>query len=79
MTADHIQLYKKASKKVVNKLIDDLARLLKEGDVPDLYWKLEKAIFEALKWAHKQGDEEAKTKYLQLLKDFESKDGTSNN
>ena len=73
------KIYKEVAEKLVAKLLDNLTKTTKKDESPDLHWKMEKAILEALKWAHRQGDAQAKEKYLSILKDFDSRNGTPNN
>lgn len=79
MSKEANELYRSVAKKLTEKLLDNIVKTIERGKSPDLYWKLEKSIFETLKWAHKQGDLEAKEKYLEILKDFEDQDGTPSN
>jgi hypothetical protein len=72
-------IYKEIAKKLTTKLIDNLAKTIQQGQLPDLYWKLETSILEALKYADSQGALRAKEQCKRVLDEFNADDGTSQN
>jgi hypothetical protein len=71
--------YRELSTKLTVKLIDNIVKTLTTGECPDLYWKLEKTILEALKYADTKGALRAKKELEGLIKDFDSQDGSTQN
>lgn len=70
-------LYRDIAKKITAKVKDNLVATLEHGKTPDLYWKLEQAIVDALRYADQFGAERMKTHFERIVKDFEEGDGTS--
>lgn len=73
------KLYKDVAEKLINKTMENLDTLVREGRSPDLYWKPTKAITEALLWAHRQGFKEGQRSMQDVIEKFDSEDGSSQN
>lgn len=70
-------LYREVAKKIVAKLKITLVETLEQGKMPDLYWKLEQAIVDAMRHADTMGSDRAREQFTELLKEFDENDGTS--
>lgn len=72
-------LYRDVAKKIVAKLKQNLVETIETGKAPDLYWKLEQAIVEAMKVADSCGSERTREQMQAVIRDFETDDGTTHN
>lgn len=70
-------VYREIAKRIVAKAKETLFMTLEQGKTPDLHWKLEQAIIEALRYADQKGAERMKTHFEGIVQDFEDNDGTS--
>lgn len=71
--------YRDLAKKIVAKLKQNLVETIETGKAPDLYWKLEQAIVEAMKFADGCGSDRTREQMQVIIQDFEDDDGTSQN
>lgn len=71
--------YRELAKKIVSKTKANLIDALELGRTPDLYWKLEQAIVDAMRYADHCGSERTRQQMEDILIDFEDEDGTSQN
>lgn len=70
-------LYREVAKKIVAQVKRQILDTLEMGRGPDMYWKLEQAIVDAMRAADGIGAERATAQMTEILKDFEADDGTS--
>lgn len=70
-------IYRDIAKKITAKMKDNLVTTLELGKSPDLYWKLEQAIVEAMRYADQCGAERMKVHFETIVEDFEDNDGTA--
>jgi len=70
-------IYRDIAKKIVAKLKENLVMTLEHGKSPDLYWKLEQAIVDAMRYADQTGGERVRLQMQELLKDFDDEDDGS--
>ena len=71
--------YKKIAKVIVQKERDNLVKTIETGQTPDLYWKLELAIIDALKYVAKNTELKVKNEIFNIIQDFDKNDGPTNN
>lgn len=71
--------YKKIAQAIVKKETENLNKTIAKGQCPDLSWKLEEAIVDALIYVAKVTTENMKEQVKAIIDDFDSNDGTSNN
>jgi len=55
MTENPAHAYRDLARKIVAKMKQNLVETLETGKAPDLYWKLEQAIVDAMKFADSCG------------------------
>ena len=79
MSDNPAHLYREVAKKIVIKLKSTLVDTIEQGKTPDLYWKLEQAIVDAMRYADTQGCERTRVQMQHLMSEFEENDGTSQN
>ena len=79
MRENPAHIYRDVAKKIVAKLKQNLVETLETGKAPDLYWKLEQAIVDAMKYADGQGCDRTREQMQVIISDFEDNDGTSQN
>lgn len=72
-------LYREIAKKIVTKLKDNLIQVIELGKSPDLYWKLEQNIVEALRFADSNATHRTLSHLTDVITDFEDDDGKSSN
>lgn len=71
--------YKKIARTIAEKFKENLNKTITPGQAPDLYWKLEDAIVEALKYVDKKTAQRIRSEINELIKDFDEQNGTSSN
>jgi hypothetical protein len=67
-------IYRDITKKITAKLRENLAATLDAGKSPDLYWKLEHAIMEAMKFADALGVSRTMARLESIIADFDNND-----
>lgn len=72
-------LYRTAAKRIIAKFKETMVDLLDQGRTPDLYWKMEQAIVDAMKVADQMGCDRTRTQLMDIMKEFEGNDGSSSN
>ena len=70
-------IYRDIARKIAAKVKENVGSTIEHGKSPDLHWKLEQAIVDALRYADQQGAERMRAQYENIMKDFDDKDGTS--
>lgn len=70
-------VYRDIAKKIVAKLRENLTLMVEQGKAPDLYWKPEQAIIEAMRYADQCGAERMKEHFENMMADFDNQDGPS--
>lgn len=69
--------YRKIAKTIVEKFKDNLLKTIETGQAPDLYWKLEQAIADALKYVDMRTDKRVRAEVEQIIKEFDRDNGTT--
>ncbi len=69
--------YREIAKKIVAKLKVTMVEMIEQGKMPDLYWKLEQAIVDAMRHADTLGCDRTRQQMQAILTEFEDDDGTS--
>ena len=78
--------HKKVAKKILEQLVQNITLTVTQGKTPDLYWDLENAIVDALKYTEKRASKAAvertesrlRTEFQTLLKEYNNDGPTSN-
>lgn len=71
--------YQKIARAIVKKEAENIAKTIEKGQCPDLHWKLEAAIVDALKYVANIVEKETKMEFFDIIKDFDNNDGPTNN
>lgn len=71
--------YKKIAKTIVEKLQETIRQTISSGTSPDLYWKLEKAIEDALKYVAHNTEQRVRKNITGIIKEFDDDDGPTHN
>lgn len=69
--------YREIAQDIVRKLILSVTSTIEQKKMPDLYWKLEQAIVDALKEADRNGVNRTTEKMAVIMKEFDTENGTS--
>lgn len=69
--------YREIAQDIVRKLILSVTSTIEQKKMPDLYWKLEQAIVDALKEADRNGVNRTTEKMAVIMKEFDLDNGTS--
>lgn len=71
--------YQKIAREIVKRETENLVKTITKGQCPDLHWKLEIAIADALKYVANLVEKETKMAIFEIIKDFDNNDGPTNN
>ena len=71
--------YKKIARTIVKQQTENLVKTMQTGQCADLHWKLENAIVDALKYVAKNTEKQVKMELFNIIQDFDSNDGPTNN
>lgn len=71
--------YKKIAKSIVDKHQTNICKTIQKGQSPDLYWSLEAAIEDALKYVAKNVISATRADIHRIIEEFDKNDGQTNN
>lgn len=79
MQDDLDSLYGQVAGAIVARLKKAVSDTIEYGSVPDLTWRLERAIFDALVQADEFGCQRTRAQFKNFINEFDQDDGTSSN
>ncbi len=71
--------YQKVARTIVRKEAENIVKTINKGYTPDLHWKLEIAIINALRDVVSITEENIKQEIFDIIKEFDKNGGTTNN
>ena len=77
MSDNPAHVYRAHAKQIVAKVKQNFVEMLEHGKSPDLYWKLEQAIVDAMRNADANGSERTRRHLVELMTEFDEDNGSS--